>query len=60
MNESSIEEALRILLGCRFSYQVLGADEPIICESYPCAIIQNTGTVLINYIEKCNDLGLSF
>ena len=42
MNENAIREGLR-RLGVKIPYQVLAADEPVICESYPCAIIQNTG-----------------
>ena len=42
MNENAIREGLR-RLGVKLPHQVLAADEPVICDTYPCAIIQNTG-----------------
>ena len=43
MKENGIREALRRMIRNNYPYQVLAGDEPVICETYPCAIIQNTG-----------------
>ena len=58
MNETNLEEGLRIVLRNKYDYQVLGADEPVICESYPTYVIQNTG--IFTYKDLKKTINLSF